>query len=199
MGVAITMSCHEGVRCATSRQIGGMLIATTLVVFVSVAKASEPVANLHFTLGGNYYAGYHTNKDRETGVIAIVGMSNWPVLLSAYYVTSSGYGDSDIEVDFNYTSDQLGLGITRVWSWGRVQPYTGGGWARTRYETDPIDSTWPDQEEVEDGAWLGAGVTYRLGFLSAGLGGRVKVDITEYDDKPTWSAAGLLGIALPAP
>ena len=177
-------------------------IATALVASVSAASAAEPVLNLHFTVGGNWYdPGYMTRKDFETGGSAVLGMRNWPVLPSAYYVTSSGFfDDSPIEDDYEYEIRQFGLGITKIWSWGRLQPYTGGGWERTTAEITPLQFIRPIFTEEEDGAWFGAGVTYRLGaFLSAGIGGRVKIDSTEYEDTPVWSAAGLLGIALPAP
>lgn len=174
-------------------------IALTLItvgVLPSTAEAFEAVGGLHATGGIRWFDERESETRPQFGGNAVFGGRSWPLVPCVYYTRTEGEGRTNTDQDpntYDFTTSEVGIGLTRLWGSARVRPYVGGGWARstTRFS----HSEFPSER---DRMWLGAGLLYRVGrVFDAGLGGRFGSEVSGRDDVATWSAFALLGVGWP--
>jgi hypothetical protein len=131
------------------------------------------------------------DSQQEVGLETSFGRPKWPVMIAADYFHSTDRADSG-DLELTGITQEVALGVRKVWPHGRANPYLGGGlnWIEAEVKTDappppgPPGSAFfpvPDPEggvtsesDSASGLWVNAGVFWRLGpYMNLGLSARL--------------------------
>jgi hypothetical protein len=120
------------------------------------------------------------DSQQELGLQTSFGAAAWPVMVAVDYFHATDDVD-DGPFTFTGTTQEIGLGVRKIWTKGRAHPYIGGGaaWIDAEVETEaprpapaPGAALLPEPDpdggtsSVSDsaaGIWVGGGVFWRLG------------------------------------
>ena len=142
------------------------------------------------------------DSQAELGLETTFGGSKWPVLIAVDYFHATDQAD-DGSTQLTGTTQEVAVGVRKVWARKRANPYLGGGanWIDAEVKTDvpppppppgptifPVpnpDGGTTSESDSAAGLWMGGGVFWRLGpHVNLGLSARLsgaKVNIRNED------------------
>lgn len=159
--------------------------ALTVLVLSGISHWATPAESggtAHFTLGPKAM-----DKDQEPaedqfqlGASIAFGQNDWPVKLVVDVMASSGDGSEaglysgyyyiyNLEVDVDVKTMEIGFGVQKAWSAGKIHPFVGGGveWFRgdvkATVRSGGFSVTAIDDSDSGFGLWVGGGVYWQLG------------------------------------
>src|SRR6266850_7215385 len=153
-----------------------MKLSVLLVAVLCATTITLAEGDANFFLGQKYLDKGDwepLEEQSEVGVEVSFAKPTWPVRIAIDYFGSTE--EKDVAgITFRGTTAELGVGLRKVWKIGDAHPYLGGGVASiyAQGKGSAFGLTISD-DGSRLGAWLGAGVFWRLGQrFNLGLAGR---------------------------
>ena len=114
----------------------------------------------------------------EYGLLSTFGRESWPVHIAVDYLRAEDrateFGPfgifSPIEVTAESKTNELDVGVRKIWRSGLFKPYVGGGLALVEAELETREFSVDD---IGTGAWLNAGFFLGRGHVVYGIEARV--------------------------
>lgn len=155
----------------TSRNGWILAMAAVVLLAPSVASAGDGAGNVKFFLGAkslNSDDWENLDNQSQFGAEMSWGNTDWPVWIATDVMMSAKVDDRPTDFDLIGATFELDIGVRKFFELGRTRPYVGGGIAFGGGAVlfDCLSSG--DCFEEDDGgsgvgAWLNAGVGWRLG------------------------------------
>jgi opacity protein-like surface antigen len=150
-----------------------VLLFAAVLLAPSAALAGKRSGNVHFFVGAKLLDSNDwgdLDDHSAFGAEMSWGNTDWPISIATDLFVSATVDTRPTDFELVGGTIELDLGVRKIFELGRTRPYVGGGIAFGTgiIAFDCIVGTFSDCVDEEDsgsgvGAWLNAGVAWRLG------------------------------------